>query len=472
MERTARSASFSVLSFATLSICIAAQAARADSYCATHFTKLVQRVACLRQQANPPAPGTGNAPVPAPSNGSAPLTAHVSNFQSAVDDLPATGGTITLACGSYGPVTINKSNVTVTGSGNCTVITAPASGSSGIVTVTGAASHTVVSHLQILGQAMDETTTQRCVYLTGGSTATTVEDVRFGGTTSSNGCNIQIHSDPTSSLNVITNNTLTQAIGTATTGYGMLIETSNSNVISHNVSIQTATQGRHHIYLSAGASSNVVMNNQLSGGASDQIVIYALDSQPSGQYNLIENNVLTGMSNGPGAEAAIHICQNATFNHLIGNTVLDAAVAGIEIEASAIQGESHADSNYVERNQVYFAGQFGILILGSSATTIRGNTVYEASQASSGVYAGIDVSSDSEYAQANDNKVIGNTSYGWTMQRCGLQIDSGAPQPSATVVTENRFGVGVIGMAFDNGGKGTVIGPNNLNYQNSDPPQP
>lgn len=393
-------------------------------------------------------------------------------LQEAVDALPAEGGTVSLACGSYGAVTIAKPNVAIIGAGDCSTITAPASGSSGIVTVTGGATHTVISSVQILGQAVDQSTTQRCIYLTGGSTGTTIEHVKFGGTSRSSGCNIQIHSDSTSSRNLIANNTFTQAIGTGSGGgYGMLIETSNNNVITHNVSIQTGTQGRHHIYLSAGSSSNVVMNNKLSGGTSDQIVIYALDSQPAARYNLIQNNVLTGMASGLGAEAAIHIVQNATLNRVIGNQVLEPAVAGIEIEASAIKGESHADANDVENNQVYFAGQFGIEILGSSRNTIKGNTIYEAGQAGAGTYSGLEVSSDSVYATARDNQIAGNTSYGSEMQRCGLQIDSGTPEPLATVVKQNRFGVGAVGTAFDNGGRDTVVGINVLDYQNPNPPK-
>jgi parallel beta-helix repeat protein len=395
-----------------------------------------------------------------------------SSLQAAVNALSYSGGTVTLPCGTYGAVTISQPNVSLVGAGNCSVITAAAAGDNGIVTVTNGATDTVISNLQIQGQAVDQSTIQRCIYLTGGSTGTLIEQVKFGGTTSSNGCNIHIHSDSTSSRNVITNNTLTQAIGTGSGGgYGMLIETSNGNTITHNVSIQTATQGRHHVYLSAGSSSNVVMNNQFSGGTSDQIVIYALDTQPTGEYNLIENNVLTGMGNGLGAEAAIHICQNATYNRVIGNQVFESTVTGIEVEASTVEGESHANNNDIENNQVYFAGEFGIEILGSSNNTIKGNTVYEASQSSSDEYGGIEVSSDGEYATAQNNQITGNTSYGSETQRNGLQIDSGAPQPSETVVTQNRFGIGVSGSAFYNGGNGTVIGSNVLNYQNANPPK-
>ncbi|HEV2425718.1 MAG TPA: right-handed parallel beta-helix repeat-containing protein [Terriglobia bacterium] len=394
------------------------------------------------------------------------------SLQQAVDSLPAEGGTVSLTCGSYGAVTISRPNVAIIGAGDCSSITAPASGSSGIVTVTGGATHTIISSVRILGQAVDQSTIQRCIYLTGGSTGTTIEHVKFGGISPTSGCNIQIHADPTSARNLITKNTFTQAVGTGSGGgYGILVESSTSNVITNNVSIQTATQGRHHIYLSVGASSNVVMNNKLSGGTSDQIVIYSLDSQPAARYNLIQNNVLRGMATGLGAKAAIHICHNATLNRVIGNQVLEPAVAGIEIEASAIKGQAHADRNDLENNQIYFAGHFGILILGSSSNTIRGNTIYEASQAVPGSYAGLEVSSNSIYAIAHSNQISGNTSYGPQKQRCGLQIDSGTPAPHATVVNLNRFGVGAIGRALNNGGRDTRIGMNILDYQNPNPPK-
>lgn len=395
-----------------------------------------------------------------------------SSLQQAVDALPAAGGIVRLPCGVYGPVVISKSNVSLDGSGNCSSITASPFSGAAIVTVTGGAARTVIGNLQILGQAVDQTSMQRCLYLTGGSTGATVRQVKFGGTTSSNGCNIQIHVDPTSSRNVISSNTLTQAIGTGNGGgYGILIEGSGFNVVSGNKSVQTATEGRHHIYLSAGASSNQVIANRLTGGTSDQIVVFAYDSEPAARSNIVQNNILTGMQDGLGARAAIHIAQNADSNHIIGNQILEPALAGIEVEGSALKGESHADHNDLESNQVYFAGQFGILILGSSNTTIKGNTVYEASQSASGAYPGIEVSSNSAYAVARNNQVLNDTSYGFTMQRCGLQVDSGAPRPSGTVVNGNQFGVGVIGMAFKNGGTGTVIESNILNYKNSNPPK-
>ena len=394
------------------------------------------------------------------------------SLQAAVNALPREGGTVILGCGTYGAVTISRPVVTLVGQGDCTIITAPASGTSNIVTVTNHATGTVISDLSILGQAEDQGTIQRCVNLTGGSTGTTIQQVKFGGTTSYNGCNIQIHSDSTSSRNLITHNTLTQAIGTGSGGgYGMLIETSDANTITHNASVQTATQGRHHIYLSAGSSFNVVMDNQLTGGTSDQVAIYALDTQPTGQYNVIEGNVLSGMVNGLGAVAAIHIAHNAAFNHVIGNQVIEAAVTGIEVEASSAEDESHSHNNDVEDNEIYFTGQFGIHIYGPSDTMVRGNTVYEASQTSPGTYAGIGVSSHGEYAPAQKNLIIGNTSYGSATQRCGLRIDPGPPPSFETVVTNNRFGVGTSGSAFVDEGLDTVIGANILDYQNPHPPQ-
>lgn len=193
------------------------------------------------------------------------------SLQGAVDALPANGGTVSLPCGNYGAVTISKPNVAIIGSGDCSIITAPASGGAGIVTVTGGAAHTIISSLRILGQAVDQSTTQRCVYLTGGSTGTTVQHVKFGGATSS-GCNIQIHVDSTSSGNLIADNTFMQPAGNGNFSgrrNEMLIEASKGNVVTHNVLLEPAGPGRNPVYPAAVSFSNVLVSDKLSGGARD-----------------------------------------------------------------------------------------------------------------------------------------------------------------------------------------------------------
>jgi hypothetical protein len=251
----------------------------------------------------------------------------------------------------------------------------------------------------------------------------------------------------------------------------MLIETSDGNIIKRNVSVQTASQGRAHIYLSAGSSSNVVEGNRLSGGTIVQIEIYALDTQRTGKYNLIQGNTLTGMSGARLLGAAISLVQNVTFNRVIGNTILRSRRSGIEVEASSIAGQSHADGNDIENNAIYFAGQFGILLLGPSNTLVRGNDVYEASQTDLGEYAGIGVFSYGP-ATAVANRIQSNTSYGSIMQRCALRIDSSDPRPYKTLVEGNQFGQGFLGDAFEDNGANTVVGNNVLNYFNPNPPTP
>lgn len=392
-------------------------------------------------------------------------TVSAANFvslQAAVNSIAGTGGTVLVPCGTYTTTTISSSNITLNGAGPCAIITAAASGTSNILTVTSNALATVIENLQVQGQAVDETTIQRCIYLTGGSSGTLIDHVTFSGTTGSNGCNIQIHSDSTSSGNTISHNTLTQAIGTINTGYGVLLETSANNVVKFNSSIQSATQGRHHIYLSAGASANLVTNNVLNSGADDQIDIYALDTQRTCQYNTIQNNTLHGAGSNVGGEAAIHLAQNVTHNTISNNTIWNSTISGIEVEASATLGQSHADANYIQANQIYFAGEFGIEILGSSSNIIQDNTIYESSQNSTNGYPGIEVSSDGVNAVAQNNRIFGNSSVGSQMQRNGLQIDSGSPQPVATTAYQNCFGVGAIGNAVADGGSGSVLTNNNL----------
>jgi hypothetical protein len=251
----------------------------------------------------------------------------------------------------------------------------------------------------------------------------------------------------------------------------MLIETSDGNSIKRNVSVQTASQGRAHIYLSAGSSFNVVEDNRLTGGTIVQLEINALDTQPSCKYNLIQGNTLSAMSGARVLGAAIHLLDNVTLNRVIGNTILSSRRSGIEVEASSIAGQAHADGNDIENNAIYFAGQFGILLLGPSNTLVKGNDIYEASQTDRGVYAGISISSYGP-AIAVANQILGNTSYGSIMQRCALRIDSGDPKPYETLVKGNQFGEGFRGYAFEDNGANTVIGNNVLNYFNPNPPTP
>jgi len=192
------------------------------------------------------------------------------SLQQAVDALPPIGGTVSLPCGSYGPVTISKPNVAIIGSGDCSIITAPAAGSTGIVTVTRGATHTIISSLRILGQAIDPSTVQRCVYLTGGSSGTTIQHVKFGGNTTGAGCNIQIHVDSTSSGNLITMNTFMQVIGVASVrGDGMLIEANNRNTIAQNVSLWTASRAAFPVYPAAASSARGILSDKLASGARD-----------------------------------------------------------------------------------------------------------------------------------------------------------------------------------------------------------
>ena len=103
------------------------------------------------------------------------------------------------------------------------------------------------------------------------------------------------------------------------------------------------------------------------------------------------------------------------------------------------------EHNVVQGNTVVDAGQVGIYLIGTKGTRVLGNTVIDASAASSGTSNGIDIRSAGTFGTEEDENsvVIGNTSRG-AGQRSALAIDSGAPAPSGTIVKGNDLGTGTI----------------------------
>lgn len=340
-------------------------------------------------------------------------------FTSAVNATP-TGGTLYVPPGTYNATVTLTKQLTLRGAGASSIITFTASLPSNILTVTSAARDVAITDLQIQGQAAVQSSLQRGIYLTGSSTRTTIRNIVFGGTTGANGVHIGIQADPTTDRNKILGNTLRQIIGTKPgSGYGMLIESSDYNVILGNNILFTASQGRHQIYLSAGSSYNTVTYNRLDGGTSDQITIYAIETQPACRYNVIQGNILRDMNGSNATAAAIGITQKAFYNVIEGNIIINPNKAGIRVEASQVRGESHADDNQVIGNHIQGAGMWGILISGSSRTLVQFNRFIESDASSAGSYATITMQPTG--TQAVGNRVLGNVTF--------QGIDSGAPVP-------------------------------------------
>jgi len=309
-----------------------------------------------------------------------------------------------------------------------------------LITVNNSADGVYIADMRLNGRATDESNNHRGILVTGSAVNTRIKRIRFSGINATSGFTIQAQLNSGTSQSEITHCHFERVIGTNSNyGYGILANTTNDNLIAHNKSYQSATQGRHHIYLSAGSSYNRVLGNVCDLGTQTQIELYAIDTQSACQYNIVDRNTLTNCGSTVSNTGAVHIAVNASFNKISNNMIVNSNMCGISLEASSISGESHADDNEVKDNWVGNSKEFGILVLGASRSLIQGNTVYENGQTSAGTLSGIDIRSNGVNAIADANRVKGNDGYGTTYQRAGLSVQSGSYPATNTIISGNVF---------------------------------
>lgn len=376
------------------------------------------------------------------------------SLQAAHDALGSNGGTVVIPVGTFsGAVAISKPNVIFRGSGAGTIITAAASGTSSIITVTGA--NCRISDFRVNGQAVDGTTTQCGIELN--ANGCTVEKVYFTGADASHALNKFVQIDNGVTDCTVKNCRGDQIFGTASgVGYGVLLINCSHNKILDNSFVFSATQGRHHCYVSQGSTRNLVRGNYFEGGTAEMIPLYAFDNQSSCQGNSVVGNVLYNSASATGGMIAV--LNNAINNLVEGNTLSTSSNHGILVyNASGVTAQP--TNNTVAGNYVVAAGLNGIAVIGGVSNTISGNTVLNSSQASSGNYAGIEVAPDGSVASTG-NKVLNNSSSG-SSQKYALAIE-GTPAPGTTVVMGNTLAAGGTGTLL-NSGSGTIFGLNNVN---------
>ena len=331
--------------------------------------------------------------------------------------------------------------VTIYGDGPSSIITAAApTAANQVILALTTASGIVVRDLAFHGQKTAGTSfTQTGIKVSSSAHKAEIRNVSFSGTSGSNGLTTQIHLQSVDYC-LIEGCRFEQVMGTASDyGYGVLCETSTYARVVGNVGIQTATQGRHHFYGSAGASYCVVADNTFVSGTQSQITLASTEAQANCQHNQIVNNVLTSMVTATVDVGAIHLTQKCSFNVIAENQIVSPKFHGIVLEASPNVAESRCDDNVIRGNLIKFADQIAIRLFGCNRALVEGNYIHEASQGSAGTYPGIQVKSNTANAVAADNRILGNFAYGPTNQRSPLVIDSTTPIPTGTIVAGNSF---------------------------------
>jgi parallel beta-helix repeat protein len=137
--------------------------------------------------------------------------------------------------------------------------------------------------------------------------------------------------------------------------------------------------------------------------------------------------------------------------------IVDHLCHGIIVTGGGLVGL--CKGNEVVGNSVYNAAWAGILIKAANNTEVRNNVVFNASQYDTGTppaknpgtYSGIDVRSDGNSQVVCDGtNLFGNTSRG-SSQRVAFRIDPTSPIPTNTVAVGNLFLAGVLGFVELNG---------------------
>jgi parallel beta-helix repeat protein len=232
----------------------------------------------------------------------------------------------------------------------------------------------------------------------------------------------------------VCNNYFSDLVGvTSGRGYGILVGAANYNLFHGNTFLGTPTSGRHAVYLSAGASYNIVSDNIADSFPSSAFPIYSKPNQPPCVHNKIQGNLAVNNGNRTTNDAAgielTGVCQN---NTILGNTIVNQGAHGI-ILSDANQGGGNQD-NIIDGNTIDNAGWHGIYVKGPSISRIiiRNNVVRNSSQINPGVYRGIVLQT------CEDVTLIGNISFG-ASQRDNFFLNQTMPLPVNTRMIANSW---------------------------------
>lgn len=351
---------------------------------------------------------------------------------------------INLPLGTYmvsSTVTISASNARLVGDGAKSIIKATVA-TFHPITLASTANGAFLANFAIYGAAIDATTIQTGIFTTTAPDDVVITNVTFAGPTATVGLNVGIKNNGGTGLRWrITGNIFLEIIGSSSSGYGILFGGdvgggSSYAIISNNLFYCSGTRGRHAVYLSAGASRNLVTGNTIFGFQLTKIVVFALAAQATCTKNIISNNVSYAGGSG-GTNGCFDVEGNATENVIQGNRSYDYNGYGVLISNQS-NGATPTSNNQVLDNYIVRAAFNGIRVEGADKTLIKGNSMHEISDASAHTYFGIQLVQQNGTATSNttiaDNDVTGATNVAG-----GVAFDATSPVPTGTVITNNRF---------------------------------
>lgn len=355
-------------------------------------------------------------------------TINTAAIQAAIDDMPATGGIIFIPIGTYligGTLNVGKPIVFI-GEGDGSIIKANAA-TFNVFTLSGAATGIEFSKFAIYGAATTNATAQHGIFSSPTAPGNvTIQNMRFSGPNATTGLNNAVKCD-TGSYWIVRHSFFERLIGTiSNTGYGCLFSMASRFKIHNNTFLGATGQGRHAIYLSVGNTFGHVHDNLILSFNEAGIAISASALQTANDSCVIHNNIINGGGSGTTGSAAIELSLNSK-NFLISDNLVD----GFNGDGILIDGLADVLClrNRVIGNIVQNCHLRGINVQGGAIqTSVQGNTVFNNSQVSAGIHAGIrgDAASASGSAVVDQLRVTGNIVYG-TSHRASFQAGGSAP---------------------------------------------
>lgn len=293
-------------------------------------------------------------------------TSAETTINQAITDLPTNGGSIYLLEGTYdidGSISINKSNVSLIGSGKGTKITTNANIT--MVDISSYKTGVLIKNLYLFGS---EGNVNKGIYIYYGTynivSDCWIEDCNPG---------IELRNG---SKNIIKGNHITSCI---TNGAIWINEDTNNIIIGNNL-----VSNSKGVYCCDSSNNNLISNNNIVSNTSSGIELY-------GDYNNIIGNYFQGNSS-----LGMKLIMGASYNKVTGNHFYSNTGQGIWI--SGMSG-SKSDSNLISGNIIRDNSTYGIYI----AERYADNNVIKDNLLNGNTSGPIDYV---QYATANNNTII------------------------------------------------------------------
>jgi parallel beta-helix repeat protein len=256
-----------------------------------------------------------------------------------------------------------------------------------------------------------------CISMLSGTENIEISGCLFTGQDATHGFNVQIRGASGCINPRIMNNHFERVIGTNSGyGYGIQMASVAGGVIEGNVGIQSATQGRHHVYLSATCSDIAVAANRFKGGVSAMITCYS--STTAGKRMAITGNVLDGLGTGGGTGGAIELVGPMESCTVVGNAIHDSDGYGVKLEGG---DASECMYNIVTGNTITAPDLGGIYVRGAEYTIIQGNSIINAGAGTAAIYLQAPGTTTANGTLVHGN-IVGGTGHSYAISLAGENV--------------------------------------------------